>query len=69
VMQQRLPRHLLGRIMGVLMLASFGSFPLSVAIAGIVVNRFGPAILFPVSGAALFGAIVFGLLQRELREV
>ena len=69
VMQQRLPRHLLGRIMGVLMLATFGAFPLSVAVAGIVVNRFGPAILFPVSGAALFAAILFGLSQRELREV
>src|SRR5205085_9278253 len=44
VMQERLPRQLLGRIMGVLMLASFGSFPLSVAIAGVVVNRFGPAL-------------------------
>ncbi len=69
IMQQILPRHLLGRIMGVFMFASFGSFPLSVAVAGFVTARFGPVIIFPVSGAALFVAIVFGLSRRELREL
>lgn len=69
IIQQVLPRHLLGRIMGLFMFASFGSYPLSVAVAGFVVARFGPVIIFVVTGAALFVAIVFGLLHRELREL
>ncbi len=69
IIQQYFPRHLLGRIMGLFLFASFGSYPLSVALAGFVTERFGPVILFPVCGAALFVAIMFGLSRRELREL
>jgi len=69
IIQQYFPRHLLGRIMGLFLFASFGSYPLSVALAGFVTERFGPVILFPVCGAALFLAIMFGLSRRELREL
>jgi len=69
IIQQHFPRHLLGRIMGLFLFASFGSYPLSVALAGFVTERFGPVILFPVCGAALFLAIMFGLSRRELREL
>lgn len=69
IIQQIIPRHLLGRVMGVLMFASFGTYPLSVAIVGVIVARLGPTIIFPVSGAVLCIAIVFGLFQRELREL
>ena len=34
IIQQIIPRHLLGRVMGAFMFASFGSYPLSVAIVG-----------------------------------
>src|SRR6266571_750899 len=50
IIQQIIPRHLLGRIMGVFMFASFGSYPLSVAIVGTIVAHLGPAIIFPLSG-------------------
>ena len=69
VIQQIIPRHLLGRVMGVFMFASFGSYPLSVAIVGIVVARLGSAIIFPISGGVLFLAVLFGLFHRELREL
>jgi MFS family permease len=69
IIQQIIPRHLLGRVMGVFMFASFGSYPLSVAIVGFVVARLGPAIIFPISGAVLFLAVLFGLFQRQLREL
>ena len=69
IIQQIIPRHLLGRVMGVLMFASFGTYPLSVAIVGVIVARLGPTIIFPVSGAVLCIAILFGLFQRELREL
>jgi MFS family permease len=69
IIQQIIPRHLLGRVMGLLMFASFGSYPLSVAVVGVIVARIGPVVMFPISGAFLAVAIVFGLLQRELREL
>jgi predicted MFS family arabinose efflux permease len=68
IIQQIIPRHLLGRTMALIFLASFGTYPLSVAAAGFLVARFGPVFLFPVSGVALFLAIGFGLLRPELRE-
>ena len=69
VIQQIIPRHLLGRIMGVLMFASFGAYPLSVAVVGVIVARFGPTIIFPIGGAMLFLAVAFGLTRRQLREL
>lgn len=46
VTRQLAPRHLLGRTMSVLMLANFGVYPLSVALGGVIVTRFGPAVTF-----------------------
>jgi len=67
--QLNIPRHLMGRIMGLLMFCSFGMYPLSVALAGVLSNQFGPAILFPFGGLLLGLAIVFGMTQRALREI
>jgi hypothetical protein len=58
---------LLGRVMGVLMLCAFGSFPLSVAISGVLVSRLGPTPFFLVAGALIAVAILGGLTQREFR--
>jgi predicted MFS family arabinose efflux permease len=69
LLQQKMPRALLGRIMGAFMFANFGLYPLSVAVGGLVVDRFGPAILFPITGAMMFGAILYGIAQRELRNL
>jgi len=69
IIQQIIPRHLLGRVMGAFMFASFGSYPLSVAIVGTIVAHLGPAIIFPISGAVLGIAVVFGLFQKQLREL
>jgi hypothetical protein len=69
VIQMIIPRHLMGRIMGILMFASFGTYPLSVALAGVLTTRFGPQILFPYSGLVLALAILYGITQRALREL
>lgn len=69
VIQITIPRHLMGRIMGLLMFASFGTYPISVALGGVLTNRFGPQPLFPLSALVLALAILFGMLQRELREL
>lgn len=69
MLQQQAPRHLLGRLMAVLMVATLGLYPFSVALAGIVSTHLGPRILFPVSGAMMLGAALFGWMQREVREL
>ena len=68
LVQQWAPAALLGRVMGVVMLASMGTFPVSVAAAGFLVRAFGPVPFFPVAGAVLAVAILGALIQREVRE-
>ena len=68
LLQQWAPAALLGRVMSAVMLASMGSFPVSVALAGILVRAFGPVPFFPVDGAVLVVIILGALSQRELRD-
>ena len=68
VLQKWTPPPLLGRVMSALMLCAFGSFPLSVAISGVLVRHIGPSLFFPVAGGLLAVAILGGLTQREFRE-
>jgi len=67
VLQKWVSPGLLGRVMGMLMLCAFGSFPLSVAVSGVLVRHLGPAPFFPVAGALVAVAIGVGLTQREFR--
>lgn len=69
ILQQQAPRHLLGRLMAVLIFASLGLYPFSVALAGLLTTRFGPVLLFPLSGAMMLIAAAFGWLQREVRNL
>jgi predicted MFS family arabinose efflux permease len=62
------PPALLGRVMSVVMLASMGTFPVSAALAGLLVRVFGPVPFFPVAGAVLAVAILGALTQREARD-
>ena len=66
--QRWTPPDQLGRLMSVLLLCSFGSFPLSVAAAGVVTRDFGPSPFFVFAGAALAVAILAGLSRREWRD-
>ena len=66
--QRWAPPAMLGRLMGLLLLTSFGVFPISVALAAVAVQHFGAAPLFPFAGAALAAAILFGLTQRRWRD-
>jgi predicted MFS family arabinose efflux permease len=67
--QRWAPPDLLGRVTGLLMLASFGVFPISVALGALVVHDLGPAPFFPLAAAALAVAIVAGLSQRSWRDL
>ncbi len=69
VTQQLTPRHLLGRAMSVLMLANFGVYPLSVALGGVIVTRFGPTLIFVAAGALIVLSSLFGWLEPEMRDL
>jgi MFS family permease len=57
--QQWAPPRLLGRVTGMLMLASIGMLPVSVLLAGILIHLIGPAAYFPLdAGTILIAAIV-----------
>ncbi|MER5641657.1 MFS transporter [Kitasatospora sp. NPDC002227] len=62
------PAALLGRVMSMVMLAVTGSFPVSVAVAGLAVHRLGPAPFFPVAGVTIALAVTAALSQRAFRE-
>jgi MFS family permease len=68
VIQRWAPPAMLGRVWGLLLLASAGSFPVSTFIAGLLTNHLGPVPVFPITGALLALAMVYGLSQREFRD-
>lgn len=69
LLQRIIPRHLMGRVMGLLLFASFGLYPISVALGGVLTKQLGPVVLFPFSGLLLFLAVLFGMMQKELRDL
>lgn len=69
LIQRKLPRNLLGRIMGVFAFSNFATFPLSVAASGFAVARFGPQPVVLAGGALLTGAVIIALLTRDLRNL
>jgi predicted MFS family arabinose efflux permease len=66
--QRWAPPDLLGRLTGLLLLTSFGVFPLSVALGALFVSGLGPAPFFLFAAGTLAAAILFGLTQRSWRE-
>jgi len=68
VFQQWAPPALLGRLMGLLILTSFGVYPVSVALAALAGRELGPSSFFLFAAAVLAVAILGGLTQRSWRE-
>ncbi len=66
--QRWAPAEMLGRLMGLVLLAIFATFPVSVAVAGLVVRDFGAAPFFPAAAAILVVAVLAGLTQRTWRR-
>jgi len=69
VVQEFFPRHLMGRIWGVISLATFGLYPVSVAVGGIITQRSGPQEVFVAAGVLLILAALVGLSYREMRDL
>lgn len=67
--QRSLPRHLLGRIMGLFAFCSFGLYPISVAIGGFAVARFGPGIVILGGACIMLVSVLSAYTVRELRDM
>jgi MFS family permease len=66
--QQRVDRSVLGRVMSVLMFASLGLMPLSLAAAGVAV-QWSLSGLFASAGALVLMVTIIAGLQRPVREI
>jgi MFS family permease len=66
--QQRVDRAILGRVMSVLMFASLGLIPLSLAAAGVAV-QWSMRGMFAGAGALVLVATCVAALQRPVREI
>jgi MFS family permease len=66
--QQRVDRAMLGRVMSVLMFASLGLMPLSLAAAGVAV-QWGLRGMFAGAGALVLVVTCIAVLQRPVREI
>jgi MFS family permease len=69
LLQQWAPPPLLGRVMSLIMLAAWGTLPLSAVVAGTLVHRYGPAPYFLTAGAIVIVAVLGALTQREFRDL
>ncbi|MFJ5925205.1 MFS transporter [Kitasatospora sp. NPDC092948] len=68
MLQTWTPARLLGRVMSMVMLAVTGTFPISVAAAGLIVHRIGPAPFFPVAGLTIALTVALALTQPAFRR-
>ena len=66
--QQRVDHTIRGRVVSVLVLASIGIMPLSLAAAGFLV-AWSVQWTFLLAGAAMLGVVGIGALQREVRDI
>ena len=66
--QQRVDRTMLGRVISVLMFASLGLVPLSLAAAGVAV-QWSLSGMFAGAGALVLGVTCIAALQRPVREI
>ena len=67
-LQQWAPSELLGRLIGVLMLASVGMMPLSTLVAGVVIHLTGPRAYFPLDAATIAIAVIIQLSSPTWRQ-
>lgn len=66
--QRSVPRAILGRVLSIIMLCSYGTFPLSAATTGILVRHLGPTPFFPIAGIFVITAILGGNTQHAFRQ-
>jgi hypothetical protein len=67
LLQKWAPGHLMGRVMGLFMIAAVGCFPLSVLGAGLFVRQFGTAPYFPLAAGLVFLSVLGAQGHKEIR--
>ena len=67
-LQRRVPRHLLGRLMSLVLLFNVGLSPISQALAGLAI-KWSLAGLFGITGAFFFVLVVWACFQPEYQMV
>ncbi|QBD75637.1 hypothetical protein EPA93_06305 [Ktedonosporobacter rubrisoli] len=65
VIQGQLPMHLIGRVMSLISFAIYGPYPISVALAGVIVPRYGSTPVFLAVGLLIGVPALVGCLQRS----
>ena len=66
--QQWAPEAMLGRLMGLILITSFGVYPVSVTLAAVAVRGLGPSSFFLFAAGILAVAVLGGLTQRSWRD-
>jgi predicted MFS family arabinose efflux permease len=66
--QRWAPPNLIGRLSGLLMTTSYGMFPVSVALAGLVAHRYGPGAFFILAAVAVGATLAWALSQQAFRN-
>jgi hypothetical protein len=66
--QQRVERAVLGRVMSVMMFASIGLMPLSLAAAGLAL-KWSLSGMFAIAGALVLLVTTFAATHRPVREI
>ena len=61
------PKEIRARAMAVLTFATFVAYPLSVALAGTVLARWSPAVMFDITGAGFVLVAAAGLASSAIR--
>lgn len=67
-LQRWAPPDLIGRLSGVLMTTSYGMFPISVALAGVVARRYGPDAFFILAAVSVAGTVAWALSREAFRD-
>ena len=66
--QRWAPPAMLGRLMGLIVITTFGVYPVSVALAAFVGRGLGPGAFFLFAAGVLAAAVLAGLTQRSWRD-
>jgi MFS family permease len=66
--QRSIPSAILGRVLSMIMLCTTGTFPLSVAVTGVLIRHIGTTPFFPIAGVFLVVAVLGGNSQRAFRD-
>jgi len=69
LLQDLVPREMLGRVVSIDNLGSYAFLPLSYGITGWATDRFGAAAVFIIGGAATAALPALGLAHRAVRRL